>query len=1271
MAKFFKETIVLILFLLPVLLFSQANVQLNEMFKNYEIFKIDSRKLYDKTKAQRNGGNVQLTLNDELNWDMHLYDSKIISANYVLTEVNEHGVSRRKGTNFIPMTGTLNGKPGSRVSLTFGPNFIYGFIDNGKDIYYIEPLVHFQENASLNDFICYNTKDIIPNSKGKCGYELYQNEVTKYREAQHSHHNGQRSGQCFSIDIAIAADYSMFQHYGSVSGVEGHNIGVLNDVQTNYDDDFDDELQFVLTENWVSSCSTCDPWTSSTDSGALLNSFTNWAPSGFSGSHAVGSLWSRRDFDGSTIGLAWVGAVCTSYGYNVLQDFSSNASYKRVLQAHEIGHNFNASHNTDIMAPSVSNSNSWSNISKSEIPAYYQGIGCLGTCTPITLPVADFDYVQTEVCDPTNVDFYNNSINATSYLWTFEGGNPATSTDENVSVNYLDPGNYNVTLEASNGTHTSTSVKTIYVDVIHNPIVEFYFIDNDFVVDFYFNGQHATWWEWNFGDGSPFSNLANPQHIYSAPGLYYVTLTAGNDCGQGTVTYEVYIDVLPIIDFSANIVNTCNPDTITFTNNTAYGDSYVWTFEGGNPATSTAENPVVIYNTPGVYNVKLIAFNVVGSDSLIRNDYITINPTPIAGFDFTVQNAQVTFTSTAQHATSISWDFGDGTTGTGSNPVHVYTDNGTYNVIQTVTSGCGSVSMTRSVTIAIAPIPSFTSNYSSPICQNDSISFTSTSTYSPTTYLWTFEGGTPATSTEANPIIKYVTAGTFNVTLKVTNAHGSNELTMNDFVQVNPNPLVSFTALGDGYDVTFTQNIQFEDSHLWNFGDGQTSTADNPVHTYSAEGTYPVLLTGTNACGTAQFTRNVLVQLAPTAGFEANDTLICAGQSVDFWDRSSPSTTSWNWSFEGGTPSTSTAKNPVVTYAAPGTYNVSLIVQNSSGQGTLTINDYIEVVGTPTASFTGNVIDNVINLINTGSGATDHDWHIFNDSHSVHLSGTTASFTAPENGTYNVVLKANNMCGEAVSDTSQYIVDVYPVASFSVNGGNGACAETPVNFNGGSSAFSYQWTFEGGTPTNSTLSNPSVQYSGPGTYGVTLIKSNTFGSDTLITTIIVGSLPTAGFTFATNDSRADFVYNGQGQTSVSWNFGDGTNSSELNPVHFYTKPGDYTVTLISTNSCGNDTLSQVITILTTATQDFNDEFGIKVFPNPTTGLLKVSFTTKESVDFEWTIASLAGHVLRKAPVSVTGNQVVTIDLSDLRDGLYLLYLTTEKRTVPYKIFIIR
>ena len=1269
---FMKNFLLVFFSMFSLLLFSQNNINLNEKFKQFESVHIDTRSLYQDILDNRHGGHLTLKFNDKLSWDLSLENSNIVGKDYFLSEASDDGIKITHGTTAIPMKGHIVGQPNSSVSLTFNYGFIYGYIETDKDTYYIEPLRHYRMDAVEDSFIVYNIDDILTSREFKCGYEFYQLEMDKYRSDEHGHvESSNRAGQCLVIDIDLAADYSMVQKYGSVSGAENHNLGVLNNVQTNYDDEFPDELQFSLNEQWISSCNTCDPWSSSTDSGVLLNSFTSWAPGGFGTAHDVASLWSNRDFNGSTIGLAWVGTVCTAYRYNVLQDFSSDAQLKRCMQAHEIGHNFNADHSTTgIMAPSVSSANFWEAVSISQIMNFYNGLGCLSSCVPTNPVIANFTYQVIEPCVPPTVQFTNTSSNATTYSWSFPGGYPSTSTLQNPLVTYNDPGTYTVTLFASNGSSSDTKTMNVSISGIYSPIADFNYVVTDHDVNFYDIGSGATSYTWDFGDGSPLSYDHNPSHSYPLNGFYEVTMTVENQCGSSTISYFVEISVLAEVDFTSDITAGCDPITVIYLDKSTNGDSYYWMFPGGTPSLSTEVNPVVIYNDPGVYDVTLEVTNSAGVKTLTKTSYITVNTSPKAGFTYVLNNSQSTFTDTSHFATNYSWDFGDGGTSSQQNPVHNYLDNGTFTVTQTVTNGCTSKTKTETIVISQPPVPSFTSSYTSPICAGEFIEFTSTSTYSPTSYLWTFEGGTPTTSTLANPEIQYNTGGSFKVTLSVTNAFGNNELVLNNYVIVEAKPTVTFTFRADGLKLDFTQNISGSNDQDWDFGDGQTSKVSNPSHTYLNEGSYNVTLTAQNRCGVTEFSRNIEVLLFPTADFDAVSTTICPGGNVQFNNLSSESVTSWQWSFEGGTPATSGVENPIITYNNPGVYNVTLTVTNPSGQNTSTKQKFISVLPPVTATFTGLVTDNEIHLTNTGVGSSNSDWHIFNDGLSESLIGDNTIFVAPSNGVYNVVLTNTNLCGQAISDTAQYVISAYPVPSFSTNGGGILCADTIVNFVG-IGGDNYIWVFDGGSPSTSKESNPSVQYVGPGSYSVTLIAFNTFGSDTLHTTVNVSTRPTAAFDFIVLGGTVQFTSNSSGQSGQLWEFGDKTTSSELNPYHTYSSNGDYQVTLFASNGCGIDTITRLVSITLVSVSDLQNEYGIKVYPNPASEFIQIQMTKNFASEYKLQLLNSTGIVVKEKQITATSDLTATLDVTDVKSGMYILNIKSDKLIIPYKISILK
>jgi PKD repeat protein len=139
----------------------------------------------------------------------------------------------------------------------------------------------------------------------------------------------------------------------------------------------------------------------------------------------------------------------------------------------------------------------------------------------------------------------------------------------------------------------------------------------------------ATSWSWNFGDGGT-STLKNPTHTYNAVGVYTVSLTVSNASGSDIITKADYITVTPpaapVAAFTASATNITVGNSVTFTDqSTNNPTSWSWTFEGGTPAASTVRNPTVTYNTPGTFDVTLLASNAEGSDTEAKVDYISVS----------------------------------------------------------------------------------------------------------------------------------------------------------------------------------------------------------------------------------------------------------------------------------------------------------------------------------------------------------------------------------------------------------------------------------------------------------------------------------------------------------------------------------------------------------------------------------------------------------------------------------------------------------------------
>lgn len=334
-----------------------------------------------------------------------------------------------------------------------------------------------------------------------------------------------------------------------------------------------------------------------------------------------------------------------------------------------------------------------------------------------------------------------------------------------------------------------------------------------------------TSWTWSFPGGTPntFSGASPPAIFYGAPGTYSVTLTVSNAFGSNSITKTNYITVNncppPVADFSANPLTVCEGSTVQFVDmSTNTPTSWSWTFPGGTPATSTAQNPVVAYATGGVYNVTLTATNAYGNNTITKNNYITVNacpPAPVAAFSATPTTLcagnSVAFTDLSTNSpTSWSWTFTGGTplSSVLQNPTVVYNTPGTYAVSLTAINSGGSNTITISgyITVNLCSAPTVTfAGYPTTVCAGQSVTFVDLSTNVPSSWSWTFTGGTPAASALQNPIVSYATAGTYTVSLTAGNAFGSNSFTRTNYINVVTCPSAGTGLIVNDGSLIFTQ----------------------------------------------------------------------------------------------------------------------------------------------------------------------------------------------------------------------------------------------------------------------------------------------------------------------------------------------------------------------------------------------------------------------------------------------------------------------------------
>ncbi len=1251
---------------------TEDDLTFHKQFKAYTLATLNTETVANLLRSQGYFSSLTLDANNQ-EFQFSLIAHDVRDANYTLKALTDNGIVEYPRSPNMTYSGYTKGDHYD-VRITSNEDFFHAYIIQAHDALYIEPANDIVSSAPKNQFVIYWASDNLKKfDNNMCGAKPIPGSLAKPDTESHDlSHTDARNRSCKVVQIALADDHLMFNKYGSVSAVEAHNTAVINDVLTNYDFEFNDDIQFTVMTIFVATSSGNDPWTTSTDPGDLLDSFTSWAQqSGFGVTHDIASLWSARDFDGNTIGLAWLATVCTNFKYNVLEDFSNNANLLRVLQAHEMGHGFSAVHDAAgspyIMAPAVQNTTQWSNASLNDINSYIASVGCLSSCSPPAAPIADFNGNPTSGCSPLVVSFSDQSQNnPTTWNWSFPGGTPSSSSNQNPTVTYNNAGMFNVTLTVSNTQGSNSKTKLNYITVNEDPFADFDYDIAGNVVTFQNLSEFGTSYFWNFGDGGT-STQFNPVHTYNEDGTYQVKLTTTSVCGSDVVTYTITILTLPFADFAADEVEGCAPFEVQFYNySSSNATDFEWSFPGGSPPTSVAFQPTVVYDNPGTYNVTLTAYNAAGQDVYTANNYITVNPQPNAVFTHSGGGLQITFNSAGSLGDFYSWNFGDGQTSTAQNPVHTYAQGGTYTVTLTVSNGCGSKMLQQTVTVTGAPVADFSADVEDG-CPVLVVHFTNTSAGNPTQFNWTFQGGNPSTSTAANPTVTYSSPGLWDVILTVSNASGNNTASYDNFIDVASPTFSDFSFFINGLQAAFSNQSVNSTSSLWYFGDGEQSNENNPVHVYGQDGIYNVMLISSGNCGPDTSLQQVIIHTPPQAAFSVQQSDFCIPATVSFVNESSSNATSFAWTFNGGSPSTSSQENPVVTYAVPGTYNVQLIAYSAGGSDTMTWAGLVTVGDIPNAAFLLSTAGTTVTLQNQSSDANAYIW-LFDDGQS--STEEDPVHTYADYGNYQLVLIAMNSCG---ADTM--LVDIElgtdPNAFFSFNSHSG-CAPYQVQFTDQSQngPTSWSWLFEGGDPATSDLQNPLVTYDVPGHYSVSLTVQNGLGSDALVLNdvIKVSGQPDASFNHTQLENMVSLEYPGIDYDSLRWSFGDGRTDNSLNPSVMYNVSGDYEIKLIVYNACGSDTSSILVNIEIAGTNDpLLNAANWQLRPNPFNDLLNLYGEPSTDGQMQIIVRDVAGRVMSSSEFQYgTGPVTQQLSATNLASGIYLVELKTNKGSTVLK-----
>ncbi|HRS58448.1 MAG TPA: PKD domain-containing protein, partial [Bacteroidia bacterium] len=785
---------------------------------------------------------------------------------------------------------------------------------------------------------------------------------------------------------------------------------------------------------------------------------------------------------------------------------------------------------------------------------------------------------------------------------------------------------------------------------------------------------------WNFGDGNT-SSSTNGSHIYSNPGNYTIKLivTTNNGC-QDSTTNNITVYPKPVADFYAP--NSSIDDTVQFSDSSTITSGsivgFYYDFDDG--TNSTLQNPKHKYLTYDTFYVSQIVVSDYGCKDTQVNQLI-IYPKPGANFNYTNEcyGFTTTFTNTSyappgQTFVAHHWDFDDGTTSTLQHPTHQYSASGTYDVQLIVTTNTGGKdTVVKTVTVYPKPVADFTINDDKQCYSGHSFSFTNTSTVSSgsiVSYDWNFGDGT--TSTSQNPSGKtYSVPDTFDVTLIVTTDNGCKDTIVKQVI-VFPQSVADYSINNDkqclsGNSFSFADLSTVSSGSIsawnWNFGDGGTSTTQNPTHSYTSAGTYTVklIVTTDNGCQDS-VSKSVTVYPQSAADFSINDDKQClSGNSFSFTDNStvsSGSITGWSWSFGDGNVSSS--QNPTHSYSAAGTYSVKLMVTTDKGcidsviknvvvypQSTagFNINDDKQCLSGNSFSFTD------ISTVSSGS-ITNWNW-TFGDGSNATTQHPTKVYTSAGTYTVKLIVTTNNGCMDSAS--SSVTVDPQTTVSFSINNDKQCLKGNSFDFTDGSTVSSgsvtgFAWTFGDGS--SSTLQNPTGKvYASAGTYDVKLITTTNNGcTDSLTKQINVHPQSSVDFSVANAclDDTLAFTnlstISGGSIATHYWDFADTYNSTDQHPKHKYAVSGNYNVMLVETTDKGcKDTVVKTLTVYPKPDAVFTHDAGCV---NQAINFYNSSSVSSGSItSYLWNMGDGSGAVIVKNPVHLynsAGNYTVQL-----------------------------
>ncbi|MFT5279453.1 MAG: gliding motility-associated-like protein [Bacteroidia bacterium] len=837
-------------------------------------------------------------------------------------------------------------------------------------------------------------------------------------------------------------------------------------------------------------------------------------------------------------------------------------------------------------------------------------------------------------CDPPlEVSFTNNSTsnNPMTFAWDFGNGNTSTLEDP-PSETYTTNGSFPVTLTSTDDQGCSSSY-TQYVS-IGSPTTDFLIPDTICITDSVLMDNLSTTgfsqWQFAFGNTPVTSTQFEPWVHFNQPGLQDVTLTTSSGACNSTMTVQILVED-PSAAFVSDPSVFCDaPMPVQFTPvNSGYA-VYEWMFFHDSTE-SNAVNPLYVvenwdttdyswYHMDSLLTRLVIESSAGCRDTVWHVDTMWI-PQAVFFPDVSEGCAPLTVTF-SDSSTSLSdiisweWHLGDGSvvnaldnspqTATYNSPGHY----DTYLIIENA-QGCIDTSWYETTIVGDALSPSFTVDVTQ-VCPGDPVQFTNTTpaAQNDSIDVWHYYSETNRQYhcfDEENPTWSYTNeTGLMDVVMMVGFNGCYSTTTMADLIQVDgPIAEIFFNCECDQpFVVEFENRSHDYETIEWNFGDGNTSSDENPVHTYAVTGDYTVTLTAVNnSTGCPISVDEATVYIRDIQAAFQGDSVICQGVGSPFnaslsQDVHAVCWGGYTWQFDDPTMRPITTTDPFhdIPFPSNGQFEVTLIVKDindckdatTSNVGIYSIETNLGLSDNHICSpqevtlSDSTVSDTTVTVWNWTFG----DGEVSFDQHPVHTYENLPDTLFIELITFNEV---------GCTDTVESFITTYQPNSFVSSSpfNPNLCIGESVNFFAtdyivGGSNLEFTWDFLDGD--SSFVQNPTHQFDSAGTFIVNMVYTEIASGciDSTTRTVNVQDFPIAGF-MSDGDSLPVFcspqnvVFNDTSVTSANttlqWDLGNG-NTSTVNPTGTVYTSGTYIVELITTTNYGcADTTERTYTVI--------------------------------------------------------------------------------------------